>query len=147
MRSLVVLTVLLAGCATEYQRIRMDVPVGATVTIPSGYAIEERGFPVPFVGDFEVTSLATISGTPMVFHLDEAAAKRLGADRALDIYARLSVGKPTRFARTQTLRLAPSEALLRSLVSGEQSEISAYVSDPNSGNRRLAILTMRMVPF
>jgi hypothetical protein len=135
------------GCGADFQAVRMDVPQGAKVQIPAGVGTPAVAFETPFQGRFDIGSLKVAGGIPMVFSLDAPAASRYGSDHPIEIYARLSVGAPTDFARTQTLRLAPSESRLRALVRGEVSEIEAFVSDPNAGNRKLCVVTMRMTRF
>jgi hypothetical protein len=143
---LLLTAIAVAGCGAEFQSVRMDVPMGAQVHINEGVDSPAIDFVTPFVGRFEIGSLATGGGIPLVFKLDEGAAHRYGGNGAIQIYGRLSIGKPTEFARTQTLRLAPSEDRISALVRGEVSEISAFVTDPNA-NRTLCIITMRMTPF
>jgi len=145
-KNLVFVLALAAGCGSRYQSVRMDIPVGARVHIDPGYSTPAVDFTTPFVGQFEIGSLAVGGGIPMRFSLDAATAQRYGADHPVEIYARLSVGKPTEFARTQTLRIVPKEDRVRALIRGEISEYSTYVEDP-SVQRRLCELTMRMSPF
>jgi hypothetical protein len=140
-------TVAAAGCGGEFQSVRMDIPVGAKVTINAGVYTPKLSFVTPFVGRFEIGSLDPMGGIPIEFSLAGDAARRYGSERPITIYGRLSVGNPTDFARTQTLRLAPSEDRIKSLVQGAVSEIEAFVVDPNEDNRRLAVITMRMAPF
>lgn len=137
----------IAACGPSYQAIRMDVPAGAIVRIPAGSETEELSFSTPFTGQFQIGSLAVDAGIPVVFELDQVAAAQLGGSQPISIYARLSVGEQTDFSQTQTLRLGPSEDSLRSLVRGDVSEITAFVTDPDAGNQRLAIITMRLAPF
>ena len=145
--ALFVAVALAAGCSPDFQSVRMDIPVGATVRIPEGVHTLEKRFRTPFVGRFEIGSTDPLGGFPLDFYLEGEAARRYGADRAIHIYARLSVGKPTSFSKSQTLRLAPSEDKIRALVEGSLSEIEAFVVDPNADDRRLAVVTMRMAPF
>ena len=137
----------LAGCSPSYQAVRMDVPAGAIVRIEPGVHTPAVLFKTPFVGRFEIGSLDVRGGIPLVFELDEESAKRYGANRAIKICARLAVGKPTAFAQTQTLQLAPSEDSLSTLVQGQVTEISAFVADPNENNKQLVRITMRRAPF
>ena len=143
------LALLLAtGCNHRLVRVRMDVPAGSRVTFNAGAGTPEVITRTPFVGQFESGSLEAEQGWRMIFELDDASAQRLGGRGATRIFARMTVGKPTAFGATQTLRLAPSEDSLRALVSGGVSEISAYVSDPNElGNPHLTQIVMRMAPF
>jgi hypothetical protein len=136
----------LAACKPQFQMVRMDIPVGAQVHIDAGFGTPTVDFATPFVGRFEIGSLVEGGGIPMVFSLDDNAAKRYGGEHAVKIYARLSIGDQTDFSRTQTLRLAPEEDRLRALVRGEISEYSTFVSDP-SANQRLCQVTLRMAPF
>jgi len=133
----------LAACVGELQSVRMDAPVGAVAHIAAATPVTVA---TPFIGQFETGTLDTSGGLRVEFTLDAMAAARIGASQPITIYGRLWVGKQTELSATQTLRLGPSEASLRSLVRGEVSEITAFVSDPNEAVR-LAQITMRMQPF
>jgi hypothetical protein len=139
---LLVTAVAWSGCTATLQDVRVDAPLNAVVHIDSA-GVATR---VPFQGKFETAGI-DVPGIPLTFDLDEANARRIGGDRAVRIYGRLALGAPTELSKTQTLRLAPSENSLRSLLRGEVSEVSAFVTDPNENNVQLARLVLRMAPF
>ncbi len=139
---------LFTGCIGTLVSIRMDVPRGAAVTLAAGVGTEALSLTTPFVGQFESGSLAREGGYPLVFDLDAASAAAYGSDRPVRVFSRLSITNPTRFARNQTLRIAPSETSLRALIRGEVSEISSFVADPNElDSPHLAEIVMRMAEF
>ena len=147
-RIALVFTLALSACTGYQVHVRMDVPVGARITIPRGFQTPEINLATPVVAIFESGSMAIAGGYPLKLTLDADAAKNYGADHPVDIYGRLNVNKPTDFSRTQTIRIPMSDEKLRALLRGEVSEISAYVEDPNEPSRpKLAVITMRLARF
>jgi hypothetical protein len=149
MRAIVVAAgLVLAGCSGNLVHVRLESPVGAQVIVPQGFRTPELTLTTPMTITMESGSMALSGGYPLIFRLDENAARSYGAGHAIDIYARLNLNKPTEWARTQTMRIPISDEKVRALIRGEVGEISAYVEDPNEvTGQQLAVITMRLARF
>jgi hypothetical protein len=147
-RALVGLGLVLAGCSGKLVHVRLESPVGAQVIVPRGFGTPELTLTTPMTITMETGSMTPSAGYPLIFRLDENAAHSYGASHAIDLYARLNLGSPTEYARTQTLRLAISDEKVRALIRGEIGEITATVEDPNQvTGLELAVITLRLARF
>jgi hypothetical protein len=137
---------LAAGCARPIVPVVIDAYPGANVQILAGVHTSQVDVKAPLSANFEGTSLGRRAGYHLLFRLDERTARAFGAARPITIHGELWVNKPTDASKGVTLRVRPTDERLRGLASGKLSEISAYVSDPSTGEQ-LALLVLRMEPF
>jgi hypothetical protein len=145
---IVAIALVLGGCSARLVHVRLESPVGAQVIVPRGFGTPELTLTTPLTIKMETGSMALSAGYPLIFRLDESAARSYGASHAIDIYARLNLHTPTEWARTQTMRIPISDEKVRALIRGEVGEISAYVEDPNQVmGLQLAVITLRLARF
>lgn len=101
--------------------VRIDEPMGARVTMERGVFGDGLATSAPFQAQFQPTAEVVSVGYPLEFAVDEVAAHRYGAQKALRIYGRLNVAAA--YAPSGTLLIAPTECALRALVTGDLDEL------------------------
>ena len=117
-----------AACAPTYVTVQVDAPVPAHVIIEEGAVTPSFETDTPFRGNFEAVSTRTRDGIRLLFELDQATARRYGAEDKVTLYGRLAVGQPTSLPREE-LHVAIPEDKLRALLRGELEQVWTFVID------------------
>jgi hypothetical protein len=101
--------------------VRIAEPQGALVVMERGVFGEGISATAPLEGRFQPTSPSAAGGYPLELRLEGTAAQRVGSDKPIVIYARLTVREA--MSRQGTLVIAPTECALRALVDGDLDEL------------------------